>query len=74
MKRYPGVVVLVFALVAVTALNIGFTAWWVQRQGRLFCDVVGSTVDGYRQDPPVSPVGRTQQRNAEDLYRKLGCR
>ena len=72
MRRYR-IATLVVALVVVSALNIGFTAWWVERQGRLFCDVVGSTVDGYREEPPVSPVGKTQQRNSEELYRRLGC-
>ncbi len=72
MIRYR-VVVLVASLVLVTAFNIGFTAWWVDRQGRVFCDGVGSTVDAYVEAPPVSPVGAAQQRNAQELYRRLGC-
>jgi hypothetical protein len=67
------VVVLVVSLVLVSAFNVGFTAWWVDRQGRVFCDVVGSTVDAYAEAPPVSPVGAAQQRNAQELYRRLGC-
>ncbi len=67
------VVVLVVSLVLVSTFNVGFTAWWVGHNNQQFCDVVGSTVDAYEEAPPVSPVGAAQQRNAQELYRRLGC-
>lgn len=66
-------VTLVIALVALVGIQIAYTGWVVARTERKFCAIVGATVDGYRAAPPVSEVGKTQQANAERLYRDLGC-
>jgi len=65
--------VLVVSLVLSMLGTLLYVNWQQHRSDRRFCAVVGSTVQGYRVSPPTSEVGRTQQRNAEKLYRDLGC-
>lgn len=73
MSERSRVVALVVSLVLIVVLNLAVTGWLVDRSARRFCDTVGASVHGYRDAPPASEVGRTQQRNLEKLYRDLGC-
>lgn len=66
-------VALVVSLVMIVTGGVWYTGWAVGQNNRKFCAVVGATVEGYRTAPPSTEVGRTQQRNAEKLYRDLGC-
>ncbi len=67
------VVALVASMVVLVVGGIWYTGWSVDRANRKFCTVVGTTVQGYRDAPPGTDVGRTQQRNFEKLYDDLGC-
>lgn len=40
---------------------------------RITCAFFGSSLDVYRENPPISDAGRAQQRNYADLYRISGC-
>lgn len=66
-------VALVTSLVILTVGGIWYTGWSQERNNRKFCDVVGTTVDAYREAPPATEVGRNLQRKSEQLYRDLGC-
>jgi hypothetical protein len=67
------VVSLVVSTVLLAVGGVLYTGWSVDRSNRKFCTVVGTTVQGYRDAPPTTDVGRTQQRNFERLYDDLGC-